>query len=244
MSWSSQTTLRVRFLAVDDVQTIVEAVRRDIDLARASLGDEFYPAHLSVALIDAVFSTRLSYEAQVVPIVERYCAHFGLSRVRKNRATLPQVSEQETISDLVRHYEELGPNGVQETIIKSRYMSPGTKILKSENVRHAALALQCMGVQTLQDAAVTSAHVIKCELVQLPGIGERTIHMFLMYAGDNAYVKGDVHVCGFVADALGRDRISPALAEQLVRAAADVLGITPRLLDNEIWKLRSGSSGK
>ena len=229
---------------MDDVQAVVDAVRRDIDLARTSLGDEFYPAHISVALIDAVFSTRLSYQMQVVPIVERYCAYFRLLRVRERGAALPPVSEQETISDLLRHYQELGPSGLQETVVKSRYMSPGTNILKSENVRRAAVALQGMGVETLQDAAVTPARAIKCELVPLSGIGERTVHMFLMYAGDDTYVKGDVHVCGFVADALGKSRITPATAEQLVRAAAGLLGMAPRLLDNEIWKLRSGASGK
>ncbi len=226
---------------MDDVQGIVDAVRRDIDLAGAKLGDEFYPAHISIALIDAVFSVRLSYHAQVVPIVERYCACFRLSRIRDRRMTLPPLSAQETISDLLRHYEELGPSGMQETVVKSGYLSPGTNILKSENVRRAALALQGVGVETLQDAAATTAHAIKCELVRIRGIGEGTVHMFLMYAGDDAYVKGDVHVCRFVADALGKDRVSPAVAEQLVRAAASELNIAPRLLDNEIWKLRSGS---
>ena len=216
-------------------------MRRDIDLARVRLGDEFYPAHISIALIDAVFSVRLSYHAQVVPIVERYCARFRLSRIRDRRMTFPPLGTQETISDLLRHYEELGPNGMQETVVRSGYLSPGTNILKSENVRRAALALQGIGIETLQDAAATTAHAIKCELVRLRGIGERTIHMFLMYAGDDAYVKGDVHVCRFVADALGKDRASPVVAEQLVRAAASELNIAPRLLDNEIWKLRSGS---
>ena len=225
----------------DDVQRLVDVARRDIDLAGAKLGDEFYPAHLSIALIDAVFSVRLSYHAQVVPVVERYCARFRLTRIRDRRMPLPPPGAQETISDLLRHYEELGPNGVQETVVKSAYLSPGTNILKAENVRRAALALQGIGVETLQDAAATTAHAVKCELIRLRGIGERTIHMFLMYAGDDTYVKGDVHVCRFVAEALGKDRVSPGVAERLVRAAARELNIAPRLLDNEMWKLRSGS---
>ena len=44
-----------------DVERVVTHVRQQIDLANAKLGDEFYPAHLSVALIDVVFSARLKY---------------------------------------------------------------------------------------------------------------------------------------------------------------------------------------
>ncbi|MDE0304001.1 MAG: hypothetical protein OXI87_03815 [Albidovulum sp.] len=185
-----------------DVERVVIQVRKQIDLAKAELGDEFYPAHLSVALIDAVYTPRLNYYSQVVPVIDRYCARFGLLRTRPDRLVLPPVDDQETLAGLIGHFEALGPDGLQEQVFRSRYCSPGTRILKSENVRRAAIGLRQTGIDTLQDAQSSSPDVIKCALRPLQGIGDRTIHMFLMYAGCDEFVKGDVHVCRFVARAL------------------------------------------
>ena len=219
-----------------DVGRLVRQVRRLINLKDAELSDEFFPAHLSIALIDALFTPQLRYYRQVVPIIARYCTRFNVRRVRSDRKKLPPVDEQETLTNLIDHYKTLGPGGFQDEIVRSRYLSPGTKILKSENVKRAAIELRGIGIETLQDAQCISAHEIKCALRPLSGIGDRTIHMFLMYAGDDKFVKGDIHVCRFVATALHRLRVSAEEAERLVGSAAKALGIAPRLLDYEIWK--------
>ncbi len=227
-----------------DVLRVLNHVRRLIDLKDAELSDEFFPAHLSIALIDALFTPQLRYYTHVVPIIKRYCTRFNLRRVRSDRTRLPPMDKQETLTDLIDHYKALGPGGFQEEIVRSRYRSPGTKILKSENVKRAAIELRAIGIETLQDAQSKSAHEIKCALRPLPGIGDRTIHMFLMYAGNDEFVKGDVHVCRFVATALQRQRVSAEEAERLVGGAARALGIAPRLLDYEIWKYGAMSNGK
>lgn len=222
-----------------DVRKVVDRVRRTIDLANAELSDEFFPAHLSIALIDTVFNPQLRYYKQVVPIINRYCQRFGLRRLRKDRSNLPPVEEQETLSDLINHYDELGPCAMQDEVFRARYCSPGTKIRKSLNVRRAAVALRDTGIETLQnaeDAALRRPEVIKCVLRPLSGISERTIRMFLMYSGNDDFVKGDVHVNQFVADALDR-RVAAEEAERLVEASARELGVAPRLLDYQIWKL-------
>ena len=229
---------------VSDVGRLAHQVRRLIDLSDAELGDEFFPAHLSVALIDAVFTPRLDYSRQVVPIIERYCGWFELRRTRPDRTRLPHVDDQESLTDLIDHYEALGPSGLQETIVRSRYCSPGTRILKSQNVKRAAIELRGIGIETLQDAQSTRPDEIKCVLQPLSGIGDRTIHMFLMYVGRDEFVKGDVHVCRFVAKALRKPRVPAEEAEKLVAGAARALGVAPRLLDYEIWKLASMSNGK
>ncbi len=59
--------------------------------------------------------------------------------------------------------------------------------------------------------------------------------MFLMYVGNDDYVKGDLHVVRFVSEALGRS-ISPDEAERIVREAARELSVAPRLLDFKIWE--------
>ena len=156
------------------------------------------------------------------------------------------MDEQETLTDLIEHYKALGPGGFQQEIVRSRYRSPGTRILKSENVKRAAIELRGIEIQTLQDAQSKSAYEIKCAFRPLSGsgIGNRTIHMFLMYAGSDEYVKGNIHIRGFVAKALNRSQVSAEETERLVRGVARALGIAPRLLDYEIWKYGSLSKGK
>ncbi len=220
---------------------VVREVRRLIDLDSVELGAEFFPAHLSVALIDAILTARLRYEAQVVPLVERYCRFFGLRRLRTDRSCLPPPRDQETLQDLIDHYEKHGVRGMEDEIFGARYCSPGTGISKVENIRRAAVALRKIGLENLQDAALRDPDEIACVLRPLKGIGAQTIHMFLMYAGNENYVKGDVHIRRFVADALDRKSVSAAEAEQVVQEAAGILGVAPRHLDYAIWRHASGA---
>ena len=222
-------------MRTDDVRRVVHRVRSLIDVNETELGEEFFPAHLSVALIDAIFTANRKY-ALVVPIVERYCKRFSLNRVRQDKTTLPSVGDQETLSDLIGHYETLGLDELQETVFRVRWPAhSSTRILRSENVRRAAGRLRGIGIETLQDIQSKRPDEIKCALEPLRGIGDRTIHMLLMYVGHDDFVKGDVHVCRFVAEALDRPRVSAKEAERLVSNAARELDIAPRLLDYAIW---------
>ena len=105
-----------------EVRRVVSVVGRSIDLHGAELSKEFFPAHLTVALIDAVFNPQLHYD-RVVPIVKRYCHRFGLSRLREKGSGLPPMDRQESLSDLIGRYEELGLHGMQR-VFQSRYCSP------------------------------------------------------------------------------------------------------------------------
>lgn len=57
----------------------------------------------------------------------------------------------------------------------------------------------------------------------------------MMYTGTDDFVLGDSYVRRFVANAIGRRRVSAARAA-LVRSAAYELVVSPRLLDREIRK--------
>lgn len=217
-----------------------QVIRCSIISENAELGDEFFPAHLSVALIDAVFNPQLNYN-RVVPIVERYCRRFGLRRTRTDRRNLPPVEGQETLRELIGHYEEYGLEYMREEVFDARYCSPGTNITKAENVYLAAAELQKIGIYTLQDAREASLErpgEIKSALIKLRGIAGRTINMFLMYSGNDDFVKGDVHVCRFVEKTLGR-KVSASEAEKFVKDAARELKISPRILDYKIWEYES-----
>ena len=105
------------------VMQVVREVRTSIGEISRALPDEFRPAHLSVALVDAVFNPQLHYYRQVVPIVERYCDHFGLKRLRDSDDRVPPREAQETLAELIRHYEELGLRRMREEVFRSQTTS-------------------------------------------------------------------------------------------------------------------------
>ena len=224
-----------------ELRQVIDAVCRSIPLHAVELADEFFPAHLPVALIDAVFRSRLRHGERPAPIAERYCRRFGIARRRADRWEPPPVDEQETLGDLVRRYDELGADRVASEVFQSRHRFPGAKTTRAVSVRDAAKALQGVGVDVLQDVPARRPAEIHDALRPLPGIGECTVRMLLIYTGEEDFVLGDVHLRRFVASAVGRRTVSTARAEDLVRRSAYELIVSPRSLDHELW--RYGVSG-
>ena len=218
-----------------EVRHVVDAVCRSIALDRSELADEFFPAHLPVALIDAVFRSRLRPGERPAPMAERYCRRFGITPRRANGWTPPPVDEQETLGDLVRHYDELGADAIASKVFRSCRRFPGAKISRAENVVRAAQALRHIGVDVLQDVPARRPAEIDTVLRTSPGIDGQTVRMLLMYAGAEDFVLGDTHVRRFVASAIGKRAVPASQAEALVRATAYELILSPRLLDHEIW---------
>ena len=74
---------------------VAKLVRCRINLKNTQLHDAYYPAHLSVALIDAIFNPQLRYEKHVVPIIKRYCSYFGIlwTRSGEDRGHLPLIGD-------------------------------------------------------------------------------------------------------------------------------------------------------
>ena len=155
----------------------------------------------------------------------------------------PPVDDQETLGDLIRRYDELGIDCIVTKVFQSRHRFPGTKITRAENVLRAAEALRGIGVDVLQDVPSRRPAEIDDALRPLPGVGESTVRMLLMYTGDQDFVLGDTHLRRFVASAIGRRTVSAAQAEELVRGAAYELILSPRLLDRMLWEYGVSGAG-
>ena len=91
-----------------EIRQVMRAVSRYVPVETVRLPDAFLPAHLSVAIIDAVYGFRLEGDEPPPSIAERYCRHFGLVRTRADQWQPPPVHDQETLRDLVGHYDSLG----------------------------------------------------------------------------------------------------------------------------------------
>ena len=214
---------------------VVEAVRRSISLTDVELPEQFFPAHLSVAVIDAVFRPDLRQRTE--SIVNRYCARFNILHNRAEQWIVPPPTAQETLSDLIRHYDELGMDAMTDQVFPSPACATGTKPPKAAIILGAAHALRDIGVNDLQTVRHRHPGEIEDTLRPLSGIHAASIRLLLMYLGNKDFVRGDFCLRSFVARALGHKTVSPSRAETLVRKAAHELILSPRYLDHAIWQL-------
>ena len=150
---------------------------------------------------------------------------------------------QETLGDLIRRCDEVGPEAMTNEVFRASGQSPGTNVATAENLVAAARALRGIGVEILQDVPPRSPREIGAALRPVPRIGKTTVRKLLMYAGEEESVRGDAHVRRFVASAIGRRQVPADRAEGLVRAAAHELIVSPRLLDWRIWEYGVSGSG-
>ena len=220
------------------VDAVECAVREKIpDYEELARKEAHRPAHLTVALVDAVFNPMLDFRKVVVPIIERYCYHFGLKRRSEPpREWPPWRKTEQTLSALIAAYEAYGTEWMRDVVFKSKTRAPGRPdVYKSDNVLECARALRAIGIETIKDVGEKDPCEVEKALCDIPGIGPATTHMLLMYCGHEDYVKGDRHICRFVAEALGVGTVKPDLAEALVAGAADKLGVKPVGLDAAIW---------
>ena len=219
-----------------DCRLVMRKIRRTVPLENPGLPDEFFPAHPSVALVNAVFPARDGHDASTGRAAERYCRRLGIAHTRTDPWELPPVEEQDTLSDLIRRGDELGADRMAGELFCADHPCLETKLARTEDVLCAARALLDLGIRVLQDVPAHDAGEIEYRLRRSAGLVESTIRRFLMYAGDDDFVRGDVHVRTFVADATGRGSVSAAEAEDLVRRSAHELILSPRYLDHELWK--------
>ena len=213
---------------------MVAAVTRILPLEKLDLPEEFFPAHLSVALIDAVFRSPSREREQVEEVIGRYCRHFGISRTRERKWKTPPVHKQETIRDLIGHYDELGVDRMKNEVFQAHRRLPGTRLSEVEYILHAARALRFIGVDVLQDLPSLPSEDIEEALQSSSDASECVARKFLMCTGDDDYVRGDVHVRNFVAEAIGQASVSVTRARSLVRRSAYELILSPRFLYLEI----------
>lgn len=218
-----------------DLDRLTEAVVPLLGAECPRLPDPFFPAHLPVAIVDAVFAVPPTYEAQPPPVfAERYCRRFELERTRTDPFRLPPPDDQQTLGDLIAHQEALGVDAMEE-ILGTRVCFPETALTRAAYVLEVARVLRRIGVEVLQDLAARTPPTVRNALHALPGAGTPLARRILAYTGDDDFVLGDGPVRAFVARAINRCSISPAQAEALVRLCAHERLLSPRYLCWRIW---------
>ena len=218
--------------AETDIRLMADAARRSLPLSESRLPDEFFPAHLTVALVDAVLRPR-PWRPGRSEAATRYCRRFGLATRRPERWELPAASEQESLETLLRHFAELGTDAMARELLGTSGGASAAMTRRTGDLLSATRLLRSIGVEVLQDVLCRPPEAVEATL---RGAGPPAARLLLMYTGEDDFVRGDTHVRRFVASAIGRRSIPADRAEALVRSAAHELILAPRFLDCLIWQ--------
>ena len=146
------------------------------------------------------------------------------------------VDQQETLGDLIRRFDELGVERMAKEVFQTNHGSTDATIRKAKNILRAAKVLRHIGIDVLQDIPVRIPDEIDDALQCLPEVSAGTIRRFLMYTGDDDFVRGDVGVRNFVSIALSRRAISGKARGRTgpaMRVRADPRAPIPGLRDLE-----------
>jgi hypothetical protein len=222
-----------------EIGRLVAACRESLQLGDA-LGDEYSYAHLSLCVLDAVYSIGVRYESTRA-VVQRYAEWAHLTPTRAT-AELPPRESQQPLSALVDQIADLGPDRFAADVVQNRQRtSTRNGVLKAEAVMLFAGALGEHGVGCLQDIApVATDKDLDAALRAVAGQGSGiSIAYFFMLAGDDNLVKPDRMLQRFVSRVLGRP-VAIASIQALVSGACRELRdehphLSPRALDHAIW---------
>ena len=173
--------------AAPEVLQVAEAVHRAFALDNHSLPDAFRPAHLAVALIDAVFASGLKPGETPEPAAARYCRRFGLPRTHEAQSDGDDAPEQEeTLGRMVERYAALGVRGMAEEAYGSRRHFPGTRRTRSECVLRAVRAFVAGALGRRGVGATRAVGLVRAaayELVLAPRFVDHAIWRAAMAAG-------------------------------------------------------------
>lgn len=205
--------------------------------------------HLSLCVLDAVFSINANYESTVAPLVRRYARHAGLDPLLLPAVELSARAYrvgQQPLSDFLSDVGSLSPRAFAALLGNRQRTAPRGGILKAEAVQRYAAVLVEHRVDNLEDVAALlkdrdRTAVIERGLADVPGHGLGVRRSYLwMLAGDDKHVKADRMVLRWLREVTG-DAVDVETADRLLATAATQLGVTPWTLDHAIWNAQRAS---
>ncbi len=221
-----------------------------LDLRHAKLSDEYFYQSLPLCVIDSVYSIGVKYEGTRCT-VKRYCDYYGLQRISFNREAIPLTEGQESIGRFIEKMESGGIAFLTGTVFQNRQRtSTRNGILKSEAILRFSKILQKYNVNYLQDVtAVVNNAEFEDDIRKIPGQKSGiSLKYFFMLAGSKDLIKPDRWIKKFIKDAIEK-QADDQESQWLLSGACEKLTIryphlTPRLLDQEIWKYQRNKKTK
>jgi len=205
------------------------------------VADEYSYASLPLCVIDAVYSIGVRYEG-VRNVVARYCRRFGLPK-QSPKGTVPQRNQQESITGFLVRVVPIDAERLATDVFGNRQRTSARNgILKADAVVQFAGVLARHRIEHLQDVLeARDLSAVERDVRRIPGQASGlSWRYFLMLAGREDLVKPDRMIFRFLERVVGRP-VGADEAQAMLAAAARELdrefpGITPRTLDNLIWR--------
>ena len=223
-----------------DIQAIAAFCKAHLDLASAQLVDEDYYQSLPFCVIDTIYSINANYTSTRNTVI-RFCDYFGLNQINRQKpgATIDQLST----SAFIDLYDQHGVVGMAEQVYQNRQRtSTRSGILKAEAVLLFSQVLQRFGIEYLQNVEkIIGDPEFEKQVQSIPGQGSGiSLRYFYMLAGSDDHIKPDRMIARFIQDAINKPLSIQQSHDAIVGAcsllAADFPTLTPRLLDNLIWR--------
>jgi hypothetical protein len=220
-----------------DVDAVVERIIADVAAAPDGFVTPPGYAHLSLSLIDAVYSIRSRYSA-VKRVIAGYAAATGTASEPLSARSNPGFREQ-GLDCLLDNAGTLRGEALTEALFAGSRSRTGGR-LKADVCIDAARRLQATSVNSIPDLTDRADDPgVRQAWTSVHGLGWITWQYFCSLAGID-HLKPDVMLMRFVSDTLGRN-VSPAETDVLLsRALSELLserpGLTKRALDHTIWR--------
>jgi hypothetical protein len=192
-----------------------------------------YRDSLALCILDAVWSIGVRYRS-VENVVDTY------RRLREQDGALPNLDDAAALVDLIERLG--GPAAFADAVGNRQRTSTCNGVLKAEAVSLAAQALVAAVVDAawqLREADSDQLGRAKSQWRRVPGQRSGVSWRYLLLLTGRQEVKPDPMIMGFVSAARARPTTA-AVAADLVLAAADRMGVEPRVLDHRIWRYQSG----
>ena len=78
----------------DEILKIVTYCQKNLNLCNAKLSDEYYYNSISLCVIDSLFSIGVNYNS-TKNVVTNYCNYFKLTKIRKDKNSIPSTKGQQ-----------------------------------------------------------------------------------------------------------------------------------------------------
>jgi hypothetical protein len=207
-----------------DAALLAAQLRRDFPAAKEEMwGNRASPPPIQV--VDCVLSLRRPYEKVVLP------------RVRAFATRRPEIATCLDLRDLI-----------------GSYPGPAEFLAAELDTRHARRAATLVGVvdyvldvQARFDGGTEAERLLAWArwarpgdylAVGVPGFGLAGFqYLRLLFGAETS--KPDVHIIRYVSEAVGRT-VTDIQALYALERASELVGVSVRALDSEIWKRRAG----
>lgn len=211
-------------MTTSDLDRLLAAVRKGLGApSEWALPIEF-PDSLALCALNSTYSLRGGSQS-----VRNVLARYRAARSNASRDSGP---------DLLAAMDAAGgPEQFALDVLENRSVLPGTLRLRTVGIHEGLTNLRDLGVRTAEDLRSSASDpATRRAWVSVVGIGDLGWSFLLMNAGVGSESKPDVMVQRFVSRALGGE--GPMSTEQtrdLLRSAAENLGVEVRSLDRAIW---------